>query len=144
MPFTYKYPQIAVTVDILIFVKEKNDYFVLLIQRSKPPFENMWAFPGGFVGINETLEAAAIRELKEETGITGVTLKQFYTFDAIERDPRQRIISVVFTGFIPSKNIFYSAADDAKNAAWFNVKEIDKLAFDHKEIMVKATNDLLY
>jgi 8-oxo-dGTP diphosphatase len=143
MTFTYKYPQIAVTVDIILFTKEKEDIFVLLIQRGNPPFENMWAFPGGFVEINETLEDAAMRELKEETGITGIKLIQFSAFGAIDRDPRQRTISVVFTGFVPSKNIYYSAADDAKNVAWFNIKEIDKLAFDHSGILEKAVNDLL-
>ena len=143
MTYIYKYPQIAVTVDIIIFTKEKNDIYVLLIQRSNPPFENMWAFPGGFVEINETLENAAKRELEEETKISGVELKQFYTFDAVDRDPRQRTISVVFTGYVPSKDIFYSAADDANNVKWVRIKEIDELAFDHKEILQKAINDLL-
>jgi 8-oxo-dGTP diphosphatase len=143
MTYTYKYPQIAVTVDIILFTKEKNDLFVLLIQRGKPPFENMWAFPGGFVDINETLENAALRELKEETGITGIELKQFCVFDAIDRDPRARTISVAFTGFAPSKNIFAKAADDAKNVKWFDVKEIEEMAFDHKEILTKAIKELL-
>jgi 8-oxo-dGTP diphosphatase len=142
MTYTYKYPQIAVTVDIILFTKEKEELFVLLIQRGKPPFENKWAFPGGFVETDETLVNAALRELKEETGITGIELKQFYTFDSIDRDPRQRTISTVFTGTASSKNIFTKAADDAKNVKWFNIKEIDELAFDHNEILAKAIHDL--
>jgi len=143
MTYTYKYPQIAVTVDIILFAKEKDDLSVLLIQRKNPPFENMWAFPGGFVDINETLENAALRELKEETGITGIELKQFYVFDAIDRDPRTRTISVAFTGFVPSKNILTRADDDAKNVKWFDVKEIEEMAFDHKEILANTIKELL-
>jgi len=144
MTYTYKYPQIAVTVDIILFTKENDEVSVLLIQRGNPPFKNMWAFPGGFVDIDETLENAALRELEEETGITGIKLKQFYTVDKVDRDPRQRTISVVFTGHSPSKNISYSAADDAKNVAWFNINEIEELAFDHNEILERAKNELLF
>ena len=144
MAYTYKYPQIAVTVDIILFAKENDEVSVLLIQRCNPPFENMWALPGGFVDIDETLENAALCELEEETGITGIELKQFYTVDKVDRDPRQRTISVVFTGYAPSKNIFYAAADDAKNVSWFNINEIEKLAFDHKEILEKAIKELLF
>ena len=144
MTYTYKYPQIAVTVDIILFAKENDEVSVLLIQRNNPPFENMWAFPGGFVDIDETLENAALREFEEETGITGIELKQFYTVDTVDRDPRQRTISVVFTGYTPSKNIFYAADDDAKNVSWFKINEIEELAFDHKEILEKAIKELLF
>ena len=144
MTYTYKYPQIAVTVDIILFAKENDEVSVLLIQRNNPPFENMWAFPGGFVDIDETLENAALREFEEETGITGIELKQFQTVDTVDRDPRQRTISVVFTGYTPSKNIFYAADDDAKNVSWFKINEIEELAFDHKEILEKAIKELLF
>ncbi len=140
---TYEYPRPALTVDIIIFAKEKDDVFVMLIQRDKPPFESMWALPGGFMDIDETLESAALRELKEETGITGIKLNQFFTFDAIDRDPRHRVVSVVYYGFATSRNIFFRAADDARNAKWFNVKEIPSMAFDHKEILHKAIKEIL-
>ena len=136
MTNTYEYPRPALTVDIILFAKEKNDVFVMLIQRDKPPFEGMWAFPGGFMDINETLESAALRELKEETGITGIQLNQFYTFDAIDRDPRHRTVSVVYYGFAKSKNIFFMATDDAKNAAWFNIEKTPSMAFDHEKILL--------
>jgi 8-oxo-dGTP diphosphatase len=142
MTYTYKYPQIAVTVDILLFVKEKEDLFILLIQRKNPPFENSWAFPGGFVEINETLEDAALRELNEETGVSGIELTQFRAFSAIDRDPRQRTISVVYKGVASSKDLLIKAADDAKNVKWFNVKEIGRLAFDHNDILAKAMKEL--
>jgi 8-oxo-dGTP diphosphatase len=142
MSYTYEYPRPALTVDAIIFTKEKDDIFVLLIQRDNPPFEGMWAFPGGFVDMDETLEHAAIRELEEETGIIGVVLKQFYVFDAINRDPRHRTVSVVFTGMVLSKNIYFKANDDARNVRWFNVKELPSLAFDHNEILAKSINDL--
>jgi 8-oxo-dGTP diphosphatase len=140
MPHTYEYQRPAFTVDILIFVKEKDELSVLLIQRDKPPFEGLWAFPGGFVDIDETLEDASLRELKEETSITGIELQQLYTFGALDRDPRHRTVTVVYYGFAPSKDIYFKAADDARNAAWFNVKNIPQLAFDHEEILKKYLN----
>jgi len=144
MSYTYEYPRPALTVDAIIFAKEKDDIFVLLIQRANPPFEGMWAFPGGFVDVNETLEHAAIRELEEETGIIGVVLEQFYVFDAINRDPRHRTISVVYTGNVLSRNIYFKANDDARNVRWFNVNEISTLAFDHAEILKKAVESVLF
>ena len=144
MTYTYEYPRPALTVDIIIFAKEKDEVFVMLIQRDKQPFEGMWALPGGFMNIDETLESAAFRELKEETGITDVQLNQCYTFDAIDRDPRHRTVSVVYYGFAISKNIFFKAADDARNAKWFNVKEIPAMAFDHEQILQKAVEQILF
>ena len=103
MSFTYKYPRPALTVDSLIFFKDNSDIKILLIQRGNPPFENSWAFPGGFVDMNETLEQAAARELAEETGLTKIELKQFKAFSTLGRDPRGHTVSMVFKGVIKIK-----------------------------------------
>jgi len=133
MSFTYKYPRPALTVDAVVF-KKTSALEVLLIQRGNEPFKNLWAFPGGFVDMDETVEMAVDRELQEETGIRDITLKQFKTFSAIDRDPRFRIVSVVFVG-ITKANMEPIAGDDAKNAKWFNINDLPELAFDHKEIL---------
>ncbi len=138
MSYTYKYPRPALTVDIIIFKKENDDIKVLLIQRDNPPFKGQWAFPGGFVNIDETLENAAKRELQEETALTDVELKQLYTFGAIDRDPRFRTVSVVYYGFTNLNNDKVKGGDDAQKAQWFLINKIPKLAFDHNEILKMA------
>ena len=141
MSVTYKYPRPALTVDAIVFRKTSKTE-VLLIQRGNEPFKNLWAFPGGFVDMDETVEQAAVRELFEETGIKGIELKQFYTFSAINRDPRHRTVSVVFVGFT-EKNIEPKAGDDAKNAKWFELDNLPELAFDHAEILEKFRDEFL-
>jgi 8-oxo-dGTP diphosphatase len=141
MSHTYEYPRPALTVDIVLFSKEVETLSILLIQRNNPPFEGMWALPGGFVDMNETLEHAAKRELEEETGIKDVSLDQFYVFDATDRDPRCRTISVVFTGLFNSE-LAIIAGDDAGEAKWYKVDELPNLAFDHSEIIKKALEKL--
>ena len=137
MPFTYPYPRPSVTVDCLII--KKSD--VLLIQRDNSPYEGSWALPGGFIEMEETLEKAACRELQEETGIDYIKLKQWRTFDDLDRDPRGRTISVVFTGYLPDSNIKLKAASDARNAKWFNINDLPELAFDHSEILQLAKEE---
>lgn len=141
MSVTYKYPRPALTVDAIVFRKSLK-LEVLLIERGAEPFKNMWAFPGGFVDMDETVEKAAERELFEETGLTGIELKQFHTFSAINRDPRHRTVSVVFVGFT-ELNIEPKAGDDAKNAKWFDLNNLPNLAFDHAEILKKIKNEVL-
>jgi 8-oxo-dGTP diphosphatase len=142
MTYTYNYPRPAVTADIIILKKSNNQQFVLLIERKHPPFEGMWALPGGFLEMAETLEEAALRELREETGITGIELKQFHTFSKVNRDPRHRTITTVFIGFTDD-NISPVAGDDAANVKWFPLDELPPLAFDHEEVMqlVKVKSD---
>jgi 8-oxo-dGTP diphosphatase len=135
MTYTYKYPRPALTVDCIIFRKFKKNINVLLIQRNSPPFEGKWALPGGFIDINERLIDAAKRELKEETCLENIDIRQFFTFDKIDRDPRGRTISVVFTGIINGMSPPIKAASDARNVGWFEIKNIPELAFDHEEIM---------
>ena len=135
--YTYKYPRPALTVDALVLKKETAE--ILLVQRGIEPFEGKWALPGGFVNMNELLEDACLRELQEETGLMLNSLSQFKTYDAIDRDPRHRTISVVFCGFA-DKNAEVKGGDDAKNAAWFNIDELPELAFDHKQIIADFFN----
>ena len=137
MKHCYDYPRPAVTADIIILRKNNDRHFVLLIERKHPPFEGMWALPGGFLNMDETLEEAALRELQEETGITGVELKQFHTFSKVNRDPRHRTITTVFIGYADD-NISPQAGDDAANVKWFDLNELPPLAFDHWEVMEKV------
>lgn len=143
MPFTYKYPRPALTVDCVILRNEKDHPELLLIQRDRYPFEGMWALPGGFIEMNETLLEAASRELKEETGLTGIHLIQYKTFDKIDRDPRGRTISVVFYGSLENPSDQVKAASDARDARWFRINNLPELAFDHSGIIASMVKEKL-
>lgn len=132
--YNYKYPRPAVTVDALVYVKAENKFWVLLIQRGRQPFKGTWALPGGFAGIDELLETACKRELQEETGLRLEKMNQFGTFDAINRDPRHRTISVVFSAELSEKKAV-KGGDDADKAGWFPVNELPDMAFDHRGIL---------
>jgi 8-oxo-dGTP diphosphatase len=125
---------IFVTVDILVFKINNNKSFILLIKRKNEPFKDCWALPGGFVDENEDLDAAAKRELEEETQIKIEQLEQLKAFGKPFRDPRSHVVSIAFTGFV-SKDTQAKASDDAKEAKWFAVNDLPKLAFDHDEII---------
>ena len=140
MPFTYAYPRPAMTVDALVFSNGRSK--VLLIQRGNPPFKDQWALPGGFVGMEETLEEAVERELYEETGLNDLKLEQFHAFSAPDRDPRHRTISVVFVGYTTQNDYTPRAGDDAKEAEWFSVDKLPPLAFDHSDIIEMAIREL--
>lgn len=142
MPYTYKYPRPALTVDCLIFSGNRGAYSVLLIKRGNPPFQGMWALPGGFVDIEETLVESASRELKEETGLDNITLHQLYTFDAPDRDPRHRTISVAFYGFVRKEEVRDIAGDDADDTRWFSLEDLPELAFDHEHVIHTAMEKL--
>ncbi len=131
---TYKYPRPALTVDALVLKKETAE--VLLIQRGIEPFKDKWALPGGFVDMDELLETACLRELEEETGLKLDSLSQFKTYDAVDRDPRHRTISVVFCGFA-EKDAEVKGGDDASQAAWFKIDQLPELAFDHSSIIAE-------
>jgi 8-oxo-dGTP diphosphatase len=135
MPYTYKYPRPMVTVDIAVFCKFDDSLKVLLFQRGKPPYENTWALPGGFIEMEEKVVDSAHRELEEETGLTDVSLEQFKTYGDPGRDPRGRTISVVYYGFTTPANADVKGADDAKNAEWYAIESLPELAFDHNTIL---------
>ncbi len=132
--YTYKYPRPAATTDAIVIAKENEEIYILLIQRGNEPFKNRWALPGGFVDMGELLETCCRRELLEETGLTVEGMTQFKTFDAIDRDPRQRTISTVFyTKLNGRKKV--KGGDDAKNARWFPISALPDLAFDHQQVV---------
>ncbi len=139
MIYKYEYPRPMVTVDAVIF-GEKGDgsVEVLLIERKNPPYQGAWALPGGFIEMEETLHQSIIRELKEETGIENIELKQFYTFGNPERDPRGRTITIAYLAKIKKDFIKTKAGSDAKSLKWFNINELPELAFDHNDIIQKA------
>jgi len=132
--YLYKYPRAAITVDAIVFVKEKDSFLVLLIERGQEPFKNKWAFPGGFIGMDEILEQACIRELKEETGLMVEKMTQFKAYDAIDRDPRHRTISVVYFVELNEKKPV-KGSDDAAHVKWFAIDKLPPLAFDHRQII---------
>jgi 8-oxo-dGTP diphosphatase len=141
--YCYAYPHPAVTTDVVLFTLREGALCVLLIERSNTPYQGMWALPGGFLEIDEDLEACAKRELQEETGIEGVYLEQLYTFGAPDRDPRERIISVTYFALTRSDTLQPKAASDAARVAWFAVTELPELAFDHAEIIQLAHQRLV-
>ena len=138
MSYTYDYPRAALTVDCVVFGLDEDDLKVLLIQRDNEPFAGQWALPGGFVETDETLETAAMRELVEETGLENVYLEQLYTFGEVDRDPRERVVSVAYYALVKLSEHRVQAATDAREAAWFSIDETPRLAFDHQEILRTA------
>jgi 8-oxo-dGTP diphosphatase len=142
LSYTYQYPRAALTVDCVVFGFDEGDLKVLLIERGLEPFKGKWALPGGFVRVDETLDAAARRELEEETGLTDVYLEQLYTFGAVERDPRERVVSVAYYALVKLSDHAAKAATDAANARWFEASRVPRLAFDHAAILATALERL--
>ena len=141
MSFTYQYARPALAVDCVVFGLDE-DLQVLLIQRDIPPFQGRWALPGGFVRMDETLDEAARRELDEETGVTRVYLEQLYTFSDLDRDPRERVVSVAYYALVKLSDHRVKAATDAREAAWFSVVDLPNLAFDHDKVLHAALTRL--
>jgi 8-oxo-dGTP diphosphatase len=135
--YCYEFPRPAVTTDVVALARG-NRPRVLLIRRKKPPFAGMWAIPGGFVNIDEDLEAAARREFFEETGLHAARLLQLETFGDPARDPRGRTISVVFVTWLGAGHQDTRAGDDAAQAAWHSLKRPPALAFDHAKILARV------
>lgn len=129
------YPRPSVTVDLVILTIAENDLKVLLIRRGQEPYMGRWALPGGFVEMDESLDDAAARELKEEVGVEKVYLEQLYTFGEPSRDPRGRVISVAYFALVDAERQHISAASDAADAAWHSVFRPPRLAFDHRRIL---------
>lgn len=136
MSYTYKYPRPAVTTDCVVFTKEEEPK-VLLIQRGNEPYKGCWAFPGGFMNMEETAEECAVRELKEETGLTVKQIQQIGAYSKVDRDPRGRTISIAYLAIVDAPTAV-SGMDDAAKAAWFPLSSLPDLAFDHQDIMADA------
>lgn len=138
MSFTYRHARPALTVDCVVFGLDQRDLKVLLIERAQEPFVGQWALPGGFVRIDETVEQAARRELQEETGLDQVYLEQLYTFGDLDRDPRERVVSVAYYALVRLADNKALASTDARQAQWFELSSMPRLAFDHDRIFALA------
>jgi len=136
--YSYDFPRPALGTDVLLFSKTEFLVEILLIERKNEPFADYWAFPGGFVEEGESCEEAVIRELKEETGIIIHDIAQLQTFSKPYRDPRGWVVTVAFWSMVDKSKFSLIAGDDAKNAKWFSLNEMPKLAFDHSEIFENA------
>ena len=135
MGFAYEFARAALTVDVVVFALDDEDLKVMLVQRGIEPFAGQWALPGGFVRVEETLDAAARRELQEETGLQNIFLEQLYTFGEVERDPSERVVTVAYFALVNLEGHEVRASTDARNAAWFAVSDLPPLAFDHEHIL---------
>src|SRR2546426_10228948 len=135
MSLTYRHRRAALTVDCVVFGFDEGELKVLLIQRALEPFKGKWALPSGFVRVDETVDDAARRELGEEAGLRGVFLEQLYTFGAVHRDPRERVVSVAYYALVKLAAFKTRAATDAAEARWFPISKAPRLAFDHAEIL---------
>ena len=133
-----------VTVDVVIFTLREGSLQVLLVRRRRPPGEGMWAIPGGAIGDDEALEAAALRTLEEETGLGDVFLEQLYTFGEPGRDARGRVITVSYFAVVPASNVVPLTAEDAERVQWWPIDELPPLAFDHGDILSYALIRLRY
>lgn len=137
-----RYETPLVTVDIVLFTVNDNSLKVLLIQRKSPPFEHMWAIPGGFIHEGESLEDAASRRLLEETNVNHIYLEQLKAWGGTERDPRARVITVAYYALVSTEKLHPEAHANAENVGWFCVSELPELAFDHKDIIYTALRRL--
>lgn len=136
MPYTYEYPRPAVTTDCIVITKEARPR-VLLIERGGEPYKGHWAFPGGFMDMDETAEQCAMRELREETGMSVNHVTQVGAYSRVDRDPRGRTVGIAFLALTESP-CAVEGQDDAAKAKWWFVDELPELAFDHGEMMLDA------
>lgn len=138
--YCYKYPHPAVTTDCVIFGFDGSELQVLLIERGIEPFKGKWAFPGGFLNMDETAREGALRELKEETGLENAYIEQFNTYSDPGRDPRERVITIAHYALVRIQEV--KGGDDATKAQWFPIDEVPQLAFDHDKILRDAMRKL--
>ncbi len=138
--YCYKYPHPAVTTDCVIFGFDGMKLNVLLIERGIEPYKGRWAFPGGFLNMDESAEEGAKRELKEETNLTAEYMEQFGTFSDPNRDPRERVITIAYFALVKLQNVV--GGDDAAKAQWFPIDQVPALAFDHDRILRMAMEKL--
>lgn len=135
--YTYEYPHPAITADCIVFARNGEDTKVLLIKRKNAPCKGYWAFPGGFMNIDETTEETAKRELEEETGLKVNDIYQVGAFSKVDRDPRERVVTIAYYTILENV-IRVQGGDDASEAQWFSINDLPPLAFDHTEILQQA------
>ncbi len=140
LKYHYKYPHPSVTTDCVIFGFDGCSLKVLLIERGGEPYKGSWAFPGGFLNMDESAEEGALRELREETGLADAYIRQFHAFSAPDRDPRERVITIAYYALVKQQQV--QGGDDAAQAAWFALDAIPPLAFDHADLLRLAYQSL--
>lgn len=138
MTHSYAYPRPGLTVDVVVFGLDETDLKLLLVRGGDTPVARSWSLPGGFVRIDETLDEAARRELADETGVSKIFIEQLFTFGAVERDTRERVVTVAYYGLVNLHDHDVVAASEAKDAAWFAIDDMPSLAYDHDEIVEVA------
>lgn len=139
-PYHYKYPRPAVTTDCVIFGYDGGALRVLLVRRGRDPYKGRWAFPGGFLEMDESADRGVVRELREETGLDVTAVRQFHTFSDPSRDPRGRVISIGYYAVIALRGV--RGGDDAADARWFALDAVPPLAFDHDMMLALALTAL--
>lgn len=139
-PYQYKYEHMAVTTDCVIFAYEDSTLKVLLVKRGLEPYKGQWAFPGGFLKMDESAQEGALRELKEETTLGTSAIRELGVFSTVDRDPRERVITIAYYALIRPSEVI--GGDDAEEAAWFPIVSLPKLAFDHRQIFDAAIERL--
>lgn len=136
---------VKVTVDTLAFAVQQGSLEVLLVKRKNEPFKSLWGLPGGFLTEgDDSLEAAAVRELYEETNVANVYLEQLYTFGDKGRDPRGRVITAAYLALLRQEGLELRASSEASGLAWWPVNELPPLAFDHERIITYGYQRLKY
>lgn len=140
--YSYQYERPAITVDCIIFGFDKSELKVLLTKRAIEPYIGQWAFPGGFIQMQETADDCARRKLKEEAGLQDIFMEQLYTFSALDRDPRERVISIAYYALVRSTDYLLEAGLDIEDVQWFSLNEVNNLAFDHNNILDIAIDRL--
>ena len=138
--YAYQYPRASVTADAVLFAEKEGQMYVLLIQRGNDPYKGYWAFPGGFLNMDETVAHCAERELEEETGIVLTSMQLSGIYSDVERDPRGRVITAAYAAMTTMPEA--TAADDAAAAQWWPLNALPKLAFDHDKILADAKKEL--
>lgn len=134
--YSYRYPRPAVTADTLVFSADRKE--ILLIRRKNDPYKGCWAFPGGFLNMDETLEQCALRELQEETSLVLADIHPVGTYSTVDRDPRGRVITTAYYTFADKNTVTPHAEDDAAEIGWFSLDSLPPLAFDHDIILADA------
>ena len=134
--YAYEYPRASVTADAVLFAEKDGQMYVLLIQRGNEPYKGYWAFPGGFLNMDETVAHCAERELEEETGIVLTEMQLVGIYSDVERDPRGRVITAAYAAMTTMPEAV--ASDDAAAAKWWPLNALPELAFDHDVILEDA------